>query len=379
MRAFLLSMLTSSALIASTAHADWLLSSFATRVVAGQSFTISLVRDSDTEAPLPERLEVLVESGERLLSVELEPAPPRDAREKFRRDYTGSWPTGITGPVVLRLADRNSSRLVLLAQDAPAAPGKEVAPEPPPEIAAGTAVAPEPALSVHEPMYFLVGADGDLARFQLSFKYRVFDPESLFVTTVPALRGLHFAYTQTSLWDLGSDSKPFRDTSYRPSFFYEWRFPSSPASRNLVGARVGYEHESNGRDGESSRSIDTLFATLDWRIGLGDGSSYIGVTPKVWTYLDRDENPDIYRYRGYGELGLRFGRDDGWLARLRLRRAAGGEGSTQLDLSYPLTRRILAETATYLHLQVFHGVGETLLDYDQSQDAQFRIGFSIQR
>ena len=41
--------------------------------------------------------------------------------------------------------------------------------------------------------------------------------------------------------------------------------------------------------------------------------------------------------------------------------------------------RVLSETAIYLHLQVFDGVGETLLDYNKSQHTQFRIGFSIQR
>ncbi|WP_332671553.1 phospholipase A [Aromatoleum sp.] len=378
MRAFRISLLAALSSLALPAHADWLLSSFATRVAAGQPFRISLVRDADAaDEPLPDRLKLVVETGERLLSLDLAPSR-QTAGAAFRRDYVGNWPAGVTGPVVLRLADRASSRLVLLAQDAPGAPGEEAVPVPPAEIAAGTAVAPEPALTVNEPMYFLVGVDDDTARFQLSFKYRIFDPESAIVESLPALGGLHFGYTQTSLWDLGSDSKPFRDTSYRPSFFYEWRFASDPSSRRGVGARAGYEHESNGRDGESSRSIDTLFATVDWRFGLGNGS-YVGVTPKVWTYLDRDENPDIYRYRGYGELGLRFGRDDGWLARLRLRRAAAGEGSTQLDLSYPLTQRVLSETAIYLHLQVFDGVGETLLDYNKSQDTQFRIGFSIQR
>lgn len=378
MRAFRISLFAAVSAIALPAHADWLLSSFATRVVAGQPFTISLVRDTAAaDEPLPDRLKLVAESGERLLNLDLAPTGPT-ASAAFRRDFVGDWPAGVTGPVVLRLADRNSSRLVLLAQDAPPAPGEKDVPAPPVAVAAVAAAPPEPALTVNEPMYFLVGADDDTARLQLSFKYRIFDPESAVVESLPALRGLHFGYTQTSLWDLGVDSKPFRDTSYRPSFFYEWRFASDPSSEHRVGARAGYEHESNGRDGESSRSIDTLFATVDWRYGLGNGS-YVGVTPKVWTYLDRNENPDIYRYRGYGELGLRFGRDDGWLARLRLRRAAGWKGSTQLDLSYPLTQRVLSETAIYLHLQVFDGVGETLLDYNKSQDTQFRIGFSIQR
>jgi hypothetical protein len=364
----------------SAARAEWLLAAFATRIAAGEPLKISVVRDVEgTGAPLPDRLEVVIEAGERRIRADFVAAARAD-RGAFRRDYVMTWPADVTGPVVLQLAEGGSSRLMLVAQEAAPPPGKDALAPPVAAAPAPLAAAPEPALSVNEPMYFLLGLGGDLsARFQLSFKYRIFDPESHVVELLPALRGLHFGYTQTALWDLGADSKPFRDTSYRPSLFYEWRIPAPAQSPHLISARAGYEHESNGRDHESSRSIDTLFASLDWRYSRDDGHSYVGLTPKLWAYLDRGENPDIYRYRGYGELGVRFGRDDGWLARLRLRRAMGGVGSTQLDLSYPLTRRILSETAAYLHLQVFDGVGETLLDYNRSHGTQFRIGFSIQR
>ncbi|MGC8000947.1 phospholipase A, partial [Salmonella enterica] len=71
-------------------------------------------------------------------------------------------------------------------------------------------------LSFNEPMYFTVGHNnGDTnARFQLSFKFRVFVPDD------PRSRGLldnlYLGYTQFSLWDLSAPSAPFRDTSYRP-------------------------------------------------------------------------------------------------------------------------------------------------------------------
>jgi hypothetical protein len=58
----------------------------------------------------------------------------------------------------------------------------------------------EPALSVNEPMYFVIGGSGGAtARFQFSFKYRLFDPDSLPVSWLPPLAGLHFGYTQTSI------------------------------------------------------------------------------------------------------------------------------------------------------------------------------------
>lgn len=360
-------------------QAEWLLASFTTRIVAGESLRVTVVGDVEG-APLPDRLGVVIEAAERDVTGELA-ALPGGAADAFRRDYAMTWPEGVVGQVVLRLAGQGSSRLLLAALDTPAPPARDEAGEtvPAPAQHSAPVVATEPALSPHEPMYFLVGLNDEAsARFQLSFKYRIFDPESRVVEFFPPLRGLHLGYTQTSLWDLDAKSKPFRDTSYRPSLFYQWRMPAAPDSRHAIGFRAGYEHESNGRDGERSRSLDTLFGLVDWRYDLG--GSYLAVTPKLWRYVDKDENPDIHRYRGYGEIALRFGRDDGWLANLRVRGpVTGGRHSSQLDLSYPLTRRILSDTAAYLHFQVFHGVGETLLDYNRSHGTQFRLGFSILR
>lgn len=52
--------------------------------------------------------------------------------------------------------------------------------EPPPSsLVEALADRPEPDLTVNEPMYFIVGNDGDTkARFQLSLKYRILDEPS---------------------------------------------------------------------------------------------------------------------------------------------------------------------------------------------------------
>src|SRR5947207_15841262 len=81
----------------------------------------------------------------------------------------------------------------------------------------------ERPLSENEPMYFVVGASSHWsARFQLSFKYRLFDNDAGFGKERPWLTGLYFAYTQTSLWDLEGESKPFFNTSSRPSLLWRW-------------------------------------------------------------------------------------------------------------------------------------------------------------
>lgn len=234
------------------------------------------------------------------------------------------------------------------------------------------------ALSINEPMYFVVGGDGGdtLARFQFSFKYRMFDAEGAVLRHAPWLERLHFGYTQTALWNLSADSKPFEDSSYRPSFFWEFRKPRTGAIPDFL--RAGYEHESNGQGGEDSRSIDTLFVFPAWEIDMGERSLFVGT--KLYAYLNQDEwNSDIEDYRGYGDLILRYGKEDGWLTAVLWRYGMEDRHTVQVDLSYPIRKPFLARAGGYFYLQAFHGYGMSLLRYNQDQDLAVRLGFAIVR
>ena len=101
--------------------------------------------------------------------------------------------------------------------------------------------------------------------------------------------------------------------------------------------------------------------------------------PKLYDYLDKSDNDDIQRYRGYADWVVRYGREDGLIVNGLYRQGTAGYASGQLDLSYPLSTRIFARTGTFVHLQLFSGYGETLLDYNRDRDTQLRIGFSIAR
>jgi phospholipase A1 len=361
------------------AQADWLLSSTDPRVISGRPFTVSVVSDEAAAQGMPDALEAELESGRRSRSLRLTAVAPASAGG-MRRDYAAEWPEDLVGAATLVLPGRSSSRLLMVADNKAWAPGED----PVARMAGapyGTTETPQgSALTFHEPMYFLLGANGGAnARFQLSFKYRMFDRESVVARTLPVIGGLYFGYTQTSLWDLADRSAPFRDTSYRPSLFYQWDVPQRPGDDDRWMLQAGFEHESNGKDGERSRSVNTAFGRLEWRTPVGDDGHYLGVIPKLWAYLDKGDNPEIQRYRGFGELALRYGRDDGWVQQLALRRGNGGRGSTQLDISHPLGTRILSDTGAFLHFQYFDGYGETLLDYRKSRHPQLRVGVSIVR
>lgn len=235
-------------------------------------------------------------------------------------------------------------------------------------------------LSFHEPMYFTVGNGGGQtnARFQLSFKFRVFEPDD------PRSRGLldnlYFGYTQFSLWDLSAPSAPFRDTSYRPSMFYylpDLGIQNRVLSR--IGIATGLEHESNGRDGAQSRSINTYFIQPTMNVGnLND--YHLTVAPKFYTYLGpTSDNPDIADYRGHLDLKLAYGKPDGVELATTLRKGQmAGRGSAETRLSYPLSR-LLPGTAGYLMVSYFYGYGESLLTYNHKDPAQWRVGYALWR
>ena len=125
--------------------------------------------------------------------------------------------------------------------------------------------------------------------------------------------------------------------------------------------------------------LSLALLVADARLRLDESGSYLGVVPKAWTYLDREDNPDIARYRGHAELGLRLGRDDGWLLSTLIRRGTEGKMGTQYDLSYPIRRSVFSGVGAFVHLQAFKGNGETLLEYDENKEAQYRIGVSLVR
>lgn len=235
----------------------------------------------------------------------------------------------------------------------------------------------------HEPIYFSVGThDATSARFQLSFKFRPTGPEDPDDDGTSFADRCYFAFTQTSVWDLQSTSKPFRDSSYRPSLFYQKVHAGHFLGADF-GIATGFEHESNGKDGLSSRSINIAYATPSLRWALGE-KSRLSLSAKTYYYLEKDENADIADYRGYCDLIVGWERIDSLKIEAKLRKGMeGNHGSVQIDASYPFASLLHYDNFVlrhgYLHLQYFNGWGETILDYNRRRPWQWRVGVMIVR
>jgi outer membrane phospholipase A len=232
-----------------------------------------------------------------------------------------------------------------------------------------------PGLSQYEPVYFGVGADGGLnAKFQLSFKYQPFD-------LIPA----YFSYSQTSLWDLHDSSAPFYDTSYRPRvFFQEQQLWVSENKKVWFGLESGLAHESNGHEaGDQEHSIYLAYVRprLDW---AAPDDYHLFISPMVYGYIDKADNPDIADYRGYADLLIGLSKN-GWRLNTTLRKGAKDHyGSIEVNAVLPLRSsdqffdRIGAHGLNgYWFVQYFNGWGETILDYNLKLKAQFRTGLMV--
>lgn len=211
------------------------------------------------------------------------------------------------------------------------------------------------------------------AQFQISFKKDIYS--NLF-----GFNEMYaFGYTQTSWWQIYEDSSPFRETNYRPEFFVYGFYGDKDAA--LKGYQFGFLHESNGEDGEKSRSWNRIYLTTFWQAGD------FFITPRVWYRIperekrdiddvDGDDNPDIESYLGYGDLTIAYPwRKHLFRGTLRNNLKFNGKnrGSFEFEWTFPLW-----SDSFFGYINYFTGYGASLLDYNKHND-KIGIGFALSR
>lgn len=311
------------------------------------------------------------------------------ARSFSYRSFIFTVPAEARGRLVLDLKQPQPAR-ALIEVKAAVGPGREpgivsaplsnILPGQPAESAIQRSFAGR--FSAHEPVYFIYGTHAPGAKFQFSFKYRLVGAQGRIGEALPALRGLYLGYTQRSLWDIAAASSPFFDTSYMPELMFESQSvvdPGGDGGFKFLGYQAGLRHESNGRDGPESRSLNIVYVRPVFAFGRLDGWNLV-VVPRLFAYVsDLSNNPDIKSYRGNAELVAIVGRNDRGALALTGRLGSGGHrGSLQADLTIPVKFDKWFDFATYVLIQYWNGYGESLRDYNKRTET-IRAGFSLVR
>jgi len=208
------------------------------------------------------------------------------------------------------------------------------------------------------------------AKFQISLKVPL--TESIFKEG----DNLAFGFTLQSWWQLYAEeiSRPFRETNYQPELFYFSPLDWQPAG-GKTGYMIGLEHQSNGRAQALSRSwnrvyLNFFYAKGDfvasfrpwYRIPEGDKET----TPEE----SGDDNPDIDEYMGHFELAMAYKWDEYEFAFKGRQNFKEHHGGMELGFTFPLSGRLRG------YLQYTNGYGESLIDYNHSQQ-RFGIGIAL--
>ena len=240
-------------------------------------------------------------------------------------------------------------------------------------------------LSAHRPSYFIatynakfdpqiytfaggpVVLDGqkEEVKFQLSMKFPVL--QNLINDTTD----LYLGYTQASFWQIFSDSealsRPFRETNYEPELFLRhYSTAKLPFGGELKGIDVGLNHQSNGQTLTLSRSWNRLMVR-----GAADYGR-LAFLARAWYRIpesdEDDENPNEYRYLGYGDLRAVWNED------LQTFSAMVRPGTE--SVAFEVTYSVPIANQLRFYVQWYNGYAENLFEYDQRSN-RFGVGIAV--
>lgn len=225
-----------------------------------------------------------------------------------------------------------------------------------------------PFFGLYKDTYFIVGtkvpgipnAYNSDVKFQISFAIRLTN------AVLPWNSYLFLSYTQKTFWNVFQESLPMGDINFNPSL--GWSKPFFNQNRYVGKLSLILEHESNGRDGDASRSWNKVSIA-----GMAFIDEWLMVHAKFWIpIVDGQNNKDIVKYCGIYQSGVlittpdkKFGFGITWIKR----------GNFKLDFNtiWEFSWRISKKTNINLFAQYYNGYGEDLLHYNQFR-SMLRVG-----
>lgn len=217
-----------------------------------------------------------------------------------------------------------------------------------------------PSFGIHKDNYLVVGTEvfgrktqnNSDAKFQVSIRQRLTN------STLPFKTYLFLTYTQRAYWDVFKDSFPFRDLNYNPTIGLGRALISD--NRFLGTVCFEFEHESNGKDAEDSRSWNKI--SLGTQIIFSDKWA---LQAKAWVpIVDGEENKHITSYNGLGFMALTYkSSKDKYSASCVVTKRAGAFFDSNVLLNFAV--RVFKDDNIFLFAEYYNGYGESLLDYNQ--------------
>lgn len=202
-----------------------------------------------------------------------------------------------------------------------------------------------------------------------NIKFQISIAQKLTKSTLPWGTYLYLYYTQKVFWNVLQNSMPMTDLNFNPGIGLNK--PLFVKNRFVGSLSLQIEHESNGRDGDESRSWN--------KISFG-GSIMVDpqfvVFGKYWIpIIDGVNNKDILKYCGIYQFG--------WQVHSVNRKFATSitlvkrEGwNLNYNVIFEAAYRFSTKSNQYLFAQFYSGYGEGLLAYKEYHQ-QLRIGIVI--
>lgn len=213
-------------------------------------------------------------------------------------------------------------------------------------------------------------------RIQLSVRTKI--AQGLLTQGEPTRRdSLWFGYTSQSHWQLFNAplSRPFRNTDHEPELIYVYPLDMTwPGGWRQRVAGLALVHQSNGQSLPLSRSWNRVYAMAAF-----ERSGGWQLQARLWRRLSekpaQDDNPDISDRIGRAELSTLWQATPQHQVGVTLRHplSSASGGSVRLEWFWHLGA---PTSGLRLHTALFHGYGDSLLDYNRRRTT-LSLGLSL--
>lgn len=228
-----------------------------------------------------------------------------------------------------------------------------------------------PYFTLYKDNYFIFGTALGYkpTKLNTNVKFQISIAQRLTKSTLPWGTYLYLFYSQKCFWNILQNSMPMTDLNFNPGIGLAK--PIFVKNRYIGKGFLILEHESNGKDGDASRSWN--------KVSFGGNiiiDRTLAVNGKFWIpIIDGVNNKDILKYCGMYQVGVQVTSPNGRFGgTIELTKRQGWKPN--FNTTIELYARLFKRDNQFLFLQYYNGYGEGLLDFKQFH-SEVRIGICI--